>query len=153
MYGAAIAAFVGSAIGSVVPVVGTVVGSQLGMAVGSLLMASNRISETVEHNTQGAKQSLIMDISAWMNVNYKNLLTHLNSTFSEIRLKASSEIRAIIRNMQKEMKRDLDTLASKGKEHLEEVSREQTEFNMLKGRYINAVTLMGVMNNGAANVA
>lgn len=153
MYGAAIATFVGGAIGSVVPVVGTIVGSQLGVAVGGILMASNRINETVKQNIQVAKQSLIMDISAWMNVNYRNLLTHLNSTFSQIRLKASSEIRAIIRNMQKEMKRDLDTLTSKGKEHLDEVSREQTEFNMLKRRYINAVTLMGVMNNGAANVA
>lgn len=151
--GAAIAGVVGGAIGSVIPVVGTIIGSELGVAIAGLWGATKSIEVTNARNLEGAKNALSNSIGAWMSDNHRNLSSHVTSLFSNRRLKASSEVRAAIRNARKEMKRDLDTLTSKGKEHLDEVSREQTEFNMLKRRYINAVTLMGVMNNGAANVA
>lgn len=151
--GAAIAGVVGGAIGSVIPVVGTIIGSELGVAIAGLWGATRSVQLANARNLEGAKNALSNSIGAWMSTNHRNLSSRFTTLFSNLRLKASSEVRAAIRDARKEMKRDLDTLASKGKEHLDEVSREQTEFNMLKGRYIKAVTLMGVMNNGVTNVA
>lgn len=153
MAGGMIALTVGGAIGSVIPVVGTIIGSEIGMAIAGLWGATKSLQIAEKHNLDGAKNALSGAIGQWMGTNHRNLSSRFNSLFSNLRLKASSEVRAAIRDARKEMKRDLDTLASKGKEHLDEVSREQTEFNMLKGRYIKAVTLMGVMNNSGANVA
>lgn len=153
MAGSMIALTVGGAIGSVIPVVGTIIGSEIGLAIAGIWGATKSLQIAGQHNLAGAKNALSAAIGQWMGTNHRNLSSRFTSLFSNLRLKATSEVRAAIRDARKEMKRDLDTLASKGKEHLDEVSREQTEFNMLKGRYINAVTLMGVMNNGAANVA
>lgn len=151
--GAAIAGVVGGAIGSVVPVVGTIIGSNIGIAIASFWGAKESVRVTNARNLEAAKSALANSIGAWMSANHRKLSSQFSSVFSDLRLKASSDVRAAIRDARKEMKRDLDTLASKGKEHLDEVCREQAEFNMLKGRYIKAVTLMGVMNNGAMNVA
>ena len=153
MAGGTIGGYIGGLLGSVIPGVGNAIGAAVGGWNGSLWGAKKNLDIVEKHNLDSAKSSLIAEIGMWMNTNFRNLSSQFNSLFSDLRLKASSEVRTMIRKVQKEMKRDLDTLASKGKEHLDEVSREHAEFNMLKGRYIKAVTLMGVMNNSGANVA
>lgn len=151
--GAAIATIVGGAIGSVIPVVGTIIGSTLGVTVAGLWGATKNVQLANARNLEGAKNALSNSIAAWMGANHRNLSSRFTSLFSNLRLKATSEVRAAIRDARKEMKRDLDTLSKKGKAHLDEISQEQAEFSLLKGRYIKALALMGVMNGNATRVA
>lgn len=151
--GVTIAAIVGGAIGSVIPVVGTIIGSELGVAIAGLWGATKSVQLANARNLEGAKNALSNSIATWMGANHRNLSSCFTSLFSNLRLKATSKVRAAIRDARKEMKRDLDTLSKKGKAHLDEISQEQAEFSLLKRRYIKALTLMGVMNGNAAKVA
>lgn len=151
--GMAIATVVGGAIGSVIPVVGTIIGSELGAALAGLWGATKSVKLANARNLEGAKNALSNSIATWMGTNHRNLSSRFTSLFSNLRLQATSKVRTAIRDARKAMKRDLDTLSQNSKAHLNEISQEYAEFNLLKGRYIKALALMGVMNGNVTKGA
>lgn len=144
--GMAIAGVVGGVVGSIIPVVGTIIGSELGMFFAGLWGGKKSIDIARENQLAGAKCALKASVTSWMSANCNRLQSRFSTLFSDLRLTASSRIRAVVRTVRKTLKENLDQLSKSGKEHLAELQCEQNEFAMQKALFDRTLVQMGLLN-------